>query len=463
MSKLEHQERVDFTVALVLRREGGDNARKRKVKSLAVSLTSQDRWDIISNKLWVQDVGLSVLIKYEDHKRSMSGYLQGTIVIDNTMALSGELIYGNEELTVNAVAKFNVRKLLRALDEDENSDPPLTEEVDKYTDTLVGMTAKFKNMKLQSFGVEILTVPKVTILKSLELRAIRFSLHRSTANRTTILTIAGKLAIVIEKHDKAIINISANAENDRIYVKWIAQPVSPATVASGLIDKGFDGADDDNNKPVLPKETGFSDWSEEDSSGFQTGGQVVFVKEDSSMKFESANLDVLLQSDANSEWRMIDGFILMRNFVLAIKVKSEDDKNQLGVAIKADLVLTKRPGAEKVDSPRPYRIKLTCTKESMSAILEPREGATVGDIVYCITAGIIHFPPLFDFPAFLLIKLDFNWLTKATSLDGYFERDEHSWKLPLIQVIEIKKPRLSGTIQRSGKSSTRVSVKGEVM
>lgn len=249
------QKGTHFAVAVVLRRNEVNGKSGRKVKALAASLSSTDRWTIIEGKLFVQDVGLNLVVEYDENKKSkLIGMIQGTVLFGTVAAFAAQLTYSEQVLTMSAVAEISLRKLFTSMDTNQSAEPVLTDQIDNTVDLMAGLKASFKSGKLQSYEIYVLSTPEFSITDSLVLKAVSFSVaHDRTKRSSPTMNLAGKMAIKTSAEPL----ISASSRNDNLTVSWAAQPVAPAKIANGLVDGGLDGADGKKTKPELPSQTGF--------------------------------------------------------------------------------------------------------------------------------------------------------------------------------------------------------------
>ncbi|KAF5988599.1 hypothetical protein FCOIX_397 [Fusarium coicis] len=377
----KYQSSMQFAAVMVVRREMTGEKSERKVKAVAATLSSIDSWHIIQGKLWIQDVGLSVIVGWDDKRqKSISGVIQGTIILNNTAALATCVTYSQEVLTVSAVAEMNVKKLFESMDTDVSEEPDLAAAMDeKLPSLMIGMEAKFKEMKLQGYKVEVLATPDFELFGGFILQALWFTIthSRSVMPHTTDMELGGKMLL----GKSVALEIRGKSSRNEIRISWIGHHVSPAKIVNGMVEGGLDGADGDKSKPELPTETGFGDWNKEEKKDALTSGKVVFVKDGSGRRFSSATLQVVLaESTREKAWMLIDGYIKLKEFALVIKIKAQkDNKKTLEVGLKAEFYLKDR--ANK-DWPTGFdTIEMVATRWDIKFTLTSEPERTIGDIL----------------------------------------------------------------------------------
>lgn len=477
---------MSFNVVGVLcRQEGADGGSKRRLKALAALLTSKKTWAIIDGKLEVRNVGLVVLLTYDkDGKPTISGLLQGTVAFGSSICLTAQIAYDAQTkvLSLTAVADFSLSQILGGLGTEQNASPMLTGDVDKQTDLMVGIAATFRGKKLESYQLQVLSLKELPITRWLVLREIHLDIFnvkdQVKGTASTEMRIGGQLGLLTnDKQTKATLNVDVISNSQELTIDIDYQNVSPASLANSLVQGGFDGADGEKSKPELPAETGFGDWTVEKpqgSSTTQVKATIVFNRDTdgstTSRRFDSATLRVLMAGDASGDrkWELIGEFVQLSQFVLVVAFKGiEKDtekkkkRNELTVALEAKLHLKPRKGkpAPKV----PETLRLVCRKSDIALSLDFHDGCTIGDVLYCLTAGILNVPSGLDLSIFPRIELAYNWKKKTGTLTGYFEKDKGSWKTPYTDAIYIAEPCVAGTISRSGRKSARVSIKGTLV
>ncbi|KAK6344931.1 hypothetical protein TWF718_006881 [Orbilia javanica] len=461
------QSGTHFAVVLVARRVVTLNGTERKLRALAATLTSTKEWYIIPDRLSVQDVGLSVIITY-NHKQEkhISGVIQGTLCFKGVAALATRITYLNRILTITAVAEINISNLLSSLGTEQNDKPELTDEISGWNNDkllMVGIEANFEKKTLQTYQLDVITVPDFKIVEGLTLRAIWFTVRRDrTKYRPTSMTLGGRLLL----NNQVELVIEGTSSQIRTNITWEAHKVSPVTIIGGMIEGGISGCDFWNGKPEFPPVTGFSDWEEENRSDVSTSGSISFFKENGRRQLQSARLEVsLLKASVDNAWELIDGYIKLKKFSLFISIVtvavSPNGRKGIGAGINAEFYLMERDPKQWASTPD--SINLSCRRSELTMSITPKPGRTIGDIIWCVTSGFLDIPSAFDLPAFPLLEFFFDWKSKEGLVVGYLTSEGDSWKVPgLDYVAKIKTPSIRGTIKKKGRSSTRVSIAGKL-
>lgn len=453
---------MEFAAVMVVRREVTGDKSERKVKAVAATFTAAEPWQLIG-KLAIKDVGLSVIVEWDEKRqRSISGVIQGTITLGDVASLAAQVVYLQQILTVSGVLEMDLKNLFEGMETGAGEKPDLALTVEeKIPSLMVGMEAKFLDMKLQGYRVEVLATPDFEFFSGLTLQALWFTIshNRVVTPRTTEMTMGGRMLL----GNSVSLDVSGESKKDGITLRWEAHKISPAKIAKGLVEGGLEGADGDKTKPELPTNTGFGDWDKEEKSDASTSGKVVFVNDGSGRRFDSAELEVsLTKATAEDAWMLIDDYIKLKKFALVIKIKAEkSNKKTLGVGLKADFYLKDRVTK---DWPAGFdSIEMVATRSDLKMTLTPKAGRTIGDIIWCVTSGFLDVPSDFDLPAFPIFEMSLNWKTKDATVRGFFTSEKKPWTIPYIEyVAKINEPHIRGTIKRQGKRSTRVSIAGKL-
>lgn len=429
---------------------------RRKVKLLAASFLTTEEWSLIGSSLIIRDVGFKGVIEFNNNgERSLSGILYGTVFFGKIAALEAQMTYKEEVLTVAAVVEIKLGQLFDTVETSPGERPLLTDQIQDSGDLIAGVNATFKSRKLQGYVLKVLWTPEFSITDSLVLQEASFSVEqdRTKVKTATEMKLTGKL--IIDKDTLMV--ISAVSLSDNLAIDLSLGAIAPAKLAKSLVNGGLDGSSS-SSKAELPAQTGFSDWDDEKKSGVQTSGTVVFVK---GLKFQSASLRAFLTSQKDP-WDLIDGCIRLSGFVLSLQIKIDDNKKHISVALTAEFFLTthrkKNNWPEKASE-----LSISVEKSKLTVSFIPGSDYSLGDLLYCLTAGFIDLPAAFDLPAFPLIELVLDWKSQDASLTAFFDEKEKKWKAPFFgELIYIKEPSLAGIIKRQGKPPVRVSIKGKL-
>ncbi|KAJ4167502.1 hypothetical protein NW754_011319 [Fusarium falciforme] len=164
------------------------------------------------------------------------------------------------------------------------------------------------------------------------------------------MAVGGTLALVGDKKQtRATLTVVATLSPEDLVIPIAAQKLSPATIASSVVQGGFDGADSDGTKPEFSDMTGLGDWSVEKPQNEATTtvkATIVFRNDDdgSRRRFDSAELRVVLVGGAGKTWKLIGEYVQLSQFALvaAIITDPSSKKKLLSAGLQARLYLKPR-------------------------------------------------------------------------------------------------------------------------